>query len=252
MGAWGPAIFSDDTAADVRGGFRDLAAEGLSPYEATERLIAQSAEILADSEEANVFWLALAATQWSLGRLTESVRDRAIQIIDSGADLERWEEDPNLRRKRKQHLEKLRDQLNTPQSKPKKLKKRIRSSTDFLAGDLAIYCVSENISVKFFVTGLWGDRGGTYTNICLLGLEDGTRMPRHEIKPNDYLGPKYVMLMHEPSDLITMIERGLALPSLSPVDHAVIRECRFPHYRACLWKDFSGVLVELLPSIGWM
>ena len=47
-----------------------------------------------DEDEACVFWLALAATQSKLGRLIDLVRDRAIEIIDSGADLRRWENKP--------------------------------------------------------------------------------------------------------------------------------------------------------------
>jgi len=47
-----------------------------------------------------------------LGRLTESARDRAIQIIDSGADLRRWEEAGTTEiNRRKNHLAKLRDNL---------------------------------------------------------------------------------------------------------------------------------------------
>jgi hypothetical protein len=38
VGTWGPGIFSDDLAADVREDFRDLISQGLTPEEATERL----------------------------------------------------------------------------------------------------------------------------------------------------------------------------------------------------------------------
>lgn len=122
MGAWGTPIFSDDTAADTRDAFTDFIAEGMPPADATDRLIAESADILADDDDSAVFWLALAATQWKLGRLLDSVRDRAIEIIDSGADLRRWEENPKAEiKQRKTHLEKLRIQLLSPLPKPIKL-----------------------------------------------------------------------------------------------------------------------------------
>ena len=38
MGAWGPAIFSNDTSTDVRGDLEDLLGEGLTAQEATDRL----------------------------------------------------------------------------------------------------------------------------------------------------------------------------------------------------------------------
>lgn len=40
MGAWGTAIFSDDTAADVRGEYRDLLEDQVPEAEATRRVIA--------------------------------------------------------------------------------------------------------------------------------------------------------------------------------------------------------------------
>ena len=82
MGAWSTAIFSDDTAADVRDAFTDFVAEGLNAPDATARLVQESTESLEDEDDAVVFWLALAATQWKLGRLTDDVRDRAVAIID--------------------------------------------------------------------------------------------------------------------------------------------------------------------------
>jgi AcrR family transcriptional regulator len=110
MGAWGTAIFSDDIAADTRDAFTDFIIEGLKSPDATERLLAESTEILADDEEAIVFWLALAATQWKLGRLLPDVRDRAIKIIDSGVDLHRFEGNPRSEiNQRKKHLSKLHD-----------------------------------------------------------------------------------------------------------------------------------------------
>jgi hypothetical protein len=62
MGAWGPAIFSDDTAADTRDLFTHLVAEGLTPAAATDRLVTESEDILTDQDEGGVFGLALAAT----------------------------------------------------------------------------------------------------------------------------------------------------------------------------------------------
>jgi hypothetical protein len=143
MGAWGTAIFSDDTAADVRDAFTDFVAEGLSPSEATERLLRERAELLADEDDAVAFWLALAATQWKLGRLLDDVRDRAVAIIDDGDDLRRWEDNSRSEiNQRKKHLAKLREKLLSPQPKAKKLKSFPKSSTDFRVGDVAAYRLS--------------------------------------------------------------------------------------------------------------
>jgi hypothetical protein len=113
MGAWGPAIFSDDTAADVRDEFKTLVGNGLDPVEATERLLSEWADVVEDPDDGPVFWLALAATQARLGRLVDEVRDRALAVIDSGENLRRWEEEASSAdaAKRRRHLTKLRADL---------------------------------------------------------------------------------------------------------------------------------------------
>ena len=80
MGTWGTAIFSDDTASDVRNDFRELIGDGLSPEEATARLMTRYGSIVDDPEGGTTFWLGLAVTQWKSGRLQESVKKRALEI----------------------------------------------------------------------------------------------------------------------------------------------------------------------------
>ena len=92
MGVWGTAIFSDDLAANTRDALTDLLADGLTAEQATERLVSESVDLLSDEDDSAVSWLAMAATQWRLGRLVDSVRDRAVRIIDSGVELRRWED----------------------------------------------------------------------------------------------------------------------------------------------------------------
>lgn len=41
MGAWGPAIFSDDTACDIRSDYRELLEDGVDDAEATQRVISE-------------------------------------------------------------------------------------------------------------------------------------------------------------------------------------------------------------------
>ena len=104
MGTWGTAIFSDDTASDVRSDYRDYVGDGLSGTAATDRVVNEWRETLRDPDEGPVFWLALAATQWECGRLESRVRDKALEVIASGSGLRRWAEDPKLLTKRKSVL----------------------------------------------------------------------------------------------------------------------------------------------------
>ncbi|CAG9611835.1 hypothetical protein BACCIP111899_01007 [Bacillus rhizoplanae] len=138
MGAWGVAILSDDVAEDVSFRYKDLLGDNYSNEEASKIVIEEFQNEL-DDEEITTFWLSFALIQWKLGRLQEQVKNKALQIIDSGADLERWEEDPKLKKKREAVLLKLKEQLNSPQPKANKVPKRFVTDTDLKAGDAISY-----------------------------------------------------------------------------------------------------------------
>ena len=55
MGTWGTAIFSDDTASDVRDEFRDLIGKGLSAEQATNKLLKENAPSLDDPDDGPPF-----------------------------------------------------------------------------------------------------------------------------------------------------------------------------------------------------
>lgn len=99
MGAWGVAILSDDIAEDIKLMYKDLLANEYSNEDAS-RIVIEEYKNELDDEETIVFWLVFASIQWKLGRLQENVKQEALQIIESGADLARWEEEPKLHKKR--------------------------------------------------------------------------------------------------------------------------------------------------------
>lgn len=122
MGAWGVAILSDDIAKDIQLIYKDLLGNEYSNEEAS-RIVIEEYQTELDDEEIIVFWLAFACMQWKLGRLQENVKLEALQIIESGADLSRWEDEPKLQRKREVVLNKLREQLHSPQPQAKKYRR---------------------------------------------------------------------------------------------------------------------------------
>jgi hypothetical protein len=252
MVVWGTAIFSDDLAADTRDLFTDLLAEGLTAEQATQQLVSESADRLQDPDDSTVFWLALAATQWRLGRLTDTARDRAVQIIDSDIDLRRWNEAKISEiNQRKKHLAKLRAQLLGPQPKPRKLKRIEKSTTDFQPGDVATFHLDEGISVRFCVLKVWGDRGGNYANICLLGIDDGNTPDIKSLSLTDTLGPHYTMLDHEPSETVTLLYRGVQLPEPTPETRRAWLNLALSGLtgHACFWRDFPDTLRAILPKL---
>jgi hypothetical protein len=122
VGAWGPALFSDDTAMDVRDEYRGFLEDELDDGEATRRALEMFSDSLHDPDDGPVVWLALAVSQSKLGRLDPVVADRALQVIANGEGMARWEEQgPPSAARRRAALEKARIQLTGPQPPRRKL-----------------------------------------------------------------------------------------------------------------------------------
>src|SRR5689334_10958652 len=106
MGAWGTSLYSDDLAADLRDTVREQFGDGRAEDTVLHDLEIEYAESLADSEEAPVFWLAVAHSAWKLGRPIARATTLALDIIASEVDLARWPEEKD-RRKRRVVLERV-------------------------------------------------------------------------------------------------------------------------------------------------
>src|SRR5215468_3821840 len=123
MGATGPALFSDDLACDVRDEYRAHIEDGLTAEQASADIITQYAAEASDPDLTVAFWVALAVTQSKLGRLQDSVRERAVQLIDAGGDVASWEsENPTLAPERAAALARAREQLCGEQPRPRRLR----------------------------------------------------------------------------------------------------------------------------------
>ncbi|MFP5042999.1 hypothetical protein [Parasediminibacterium sp. JCM 36343] len=150
MGAWGTAISSNDTHADIYGEFFDLYNEGLNVAEISKKLIVANQEIIDDSDDCNNFWFALAKAQWECKQLDKDIFDRVKKIIETDADLETWRKldaDEKDIKKRKIVLEKFLADLQTERPKPKSRKKKIIRQPVFEKGDcLTFKLVNGNYS----------------------------------------------------------------------------------------------------------
>ena len=125
MGAWGVKLDQNDIYADVRDLYTALLRCGLSDEDALNKT---QEKFSAYAEDDNLlFRLSLADVMFRLGRLTNEVRDNALHIIDSGADLDTWyQSSQELGDARRDILAALKDQLCGEQPAKKKIgKKRI-------------------------------------------------------------------------------------------------------------------------------
>ena len=94
MGTWGPALFSDDTADDVRAMYRELIEDGVDDDEATRQVLAAFVEAANDPDDGPVVWMALAFTQSKVGRLDPDVTAKA---LGSSSEVKGWSDGPRTR-----------------------------------------------------------------------------------------------------------------------------------------------------------
>ena len=143
MGAWGVSIFADDLAVDIKDEYLALLVK-YTDEEAEQKILEEYEETLKGTEDEPVLWFALALIEWRKGRLTERVKIKALEWIERGGDLERWEVPGNEGnvRKRKKELDKLKVKLQEPMPERKKVKKPTVVHSPWEVGDLLAYRLS--------------------------------------------------------------------------------------------------------------
>jgi hypothetical protein len=263
MGAWGPGIFSNDTAADAREAWRDLLIAGEDPRAASERIVARYG---GDDEDTD-FWTGLAAAQHETGHLQDDVRDRALAIIAAGGDLELWENAD--RRGRERALERLAQKLRGPQPAPKKLRGR-RPGIDpgVELGDVVRLWSSDRRRCALFAVvaeqqlkrSRWPVLVGLYTE------DDPHEVPpRNELARLPYLSAGedvplvQTVMVDRPGDELRqeigeIVARGVAPPAL-PADYGDWADCgsfaalayeveRIDRYREATRRRLDGRAAE--------
>jgi hypothetical protein len=149
--------------------YRNALEDGLSDEQATEALLTEFAPHLADEDDAPVVWLALAVCQHERGRLTPGIRDRAVEVIDTGADLRRWTHlGPRERGRRTAVLTKVRARLMSPQPPRKPVRRRARQVTVLKPGDIVAYRAPSGRFHLLAVRALDDSRCGTFPIVRLL------------------------------------------------------------------------------------
>jgi hypothetical protein len=144
LGVWGTGLFSDDVACDIRDHYRQLLEDSVEDSAATRLTLEKFERYL--EEPGGVALIAFAVTQSKFGRLEPDVRDRALAIIDAGADLAVWEhENPKLLRKRRAVLEKARAQLTGPQPARRRLRPPRRVLSGLAAGDVLALALTRRL-----------------------------------------------------------------------------------------------------------
>jgi hypothetical protein len=169
MGSWDVGLFSDDTALDVREAWVEAVRLGRAPEDVTAEVVG------AFGADDPVVWLALADTQWRWGRLEASVRERVIDLIDSGRALGEWA-GTEWEAQRRRVLGSLRRQLDRAAPAPKAIKERPRLDTEWEAGDVVGYRLDDGRWTLLHVIGHDPDYGGR-APVCVLLDYVGDELP---------------------------------------------------------------------------
>jgi hypothetical protein len=182
---WGTDLFSDDVACDVRDHYLELVEDGVEDGAATQLTVERFRASLEESD--GVALLAFAVTQSKIGRLDPDIRDRALAVLDRGADLEMWERaNPKLLPKRRAILEKARAQLTGPQPPRRRLRPPKRISSGLAAGDVLALALPRRVTL-LRVVRVRSHRRGETPVLEELDFE-GAEVPSRDAL--EHIGPK--------------------------------------------------------------
>ncbi|MBK1888450.1 hypothetical protein Undi14_00285 [Undibacterium sp. 14-3-2] len=93
MGAWGTGLYSDDTSCDVRDDYVTHLTQGCASEEAEQKILDGYGPLLAQPEIACCVYFALADAAWKYGRLSASLKAKALSLLQSGGDIFVWQRD---------------------------------------------------------------------------------------------------------------------------------------------------------------
>lgn len=163
MGTWSVSITGNDTAEDLKSEYQaaffyydiETALSKIDEYVRSEGYDES------DEEEWCNYFYSLAEFMWKKGILTDSVRDKAIQMIDSEFGLDIWAESgEKVLSKRRKTLAEFRAKLLTPQSEKKKIRINLHLNSVFEVGDMVAFQIKthdktyladdSNFDEKFF------------------------------------------------------------------------------------------------------
>lgn len=118
MGFWGVGLYNNDFTCDVRDTYTQFLQKKYANNEACKKTITTFQECIGTDEEP-LLWYALADSQWTLGRLTEDIKGKALHYLQAEYVLLPWAEETKEAIGWQKTLSKLLHKLSRPQPKEK-------------------------------------------------------------------------------------------------------------------------------------
>ena len=258
MGTWGPKLYQDDLAESIRNTYKDQLKRGKIGVEITDELLKTYEMELLDSDDAPIFWFALADTQWNLGRLEERVKKQALYYLNKGDDLLRWKyENEKNYKKREEVLIELTNKLLSPQPEEKKIAQYKLYKCQWEIGDVYAYellsehAKEKNLYGEYFLFHKVGERmwwPGHIVPIVRVKITKNKRLPKN-VEEFDKL--EYVQTgVKSLSNSIVPI-RGVSLVNGKEVDVLVPDECGIlPCFRLTIISTSKRIIPKTLLYAG--
>ncbi len=123
MGTWNNKIDGSDTFQDIYQNFYDRYNEGQTPISISKQIQEEFAEMFADYDDRFDSLFGLALAQWETKSLDTKIYEQVKEIIQSGAELERWKGeivDVKSIEQRQKNLDKFLEQISIEREKPKR------------------------------------------------------------------------------------------------------------------------------------
>lgn len=214
-------MYQNDTSLDVKDEFVNKLHRGKSPEEITAEMIEDYACIMDDADEAPLFWLALADTQWKRGMLLPEVKEKALFWIEKGGDVALWADQPSLAAKRKKVIDALKAQLLAPQPPRKTYKPYKLYHCQWQLGDVYAYLLESELAQEKGLAGKY---------LLIQKVDEGTWHPGHTI-PVVYV----------------KITKGSVLPtSVEEYNKLEYVQVSYSNYKEVKWPDWMQPEEEVL------
>ena len=133
----GVKIIDSDDGYDIYNAIVERYKDGENVDKIIEDILNEEKNFCIDGFYTEIYWTVLAYSLWKIGHLPEVIKNRALEIIEKGAD-EFWLEiDSKALKQRQRVLDKLAVQLQSLNPKPLKVPKRkIKREPYFKVGDV--------------------------------------------------------------------------------------------------------------------
>lgn len=144
MGTWSTGLYQNDMSSDVKDDYIGKLKAGKDDETALREILSEYQYELEDIDCKYDIYLALADTLWKKGRLTESFKVKALEMLEEDRISERWESE-KIRKERSRVLDKLKAELESPMPERKKIPVHKPYVTGWKQGEVYYFEVKQEV-----------------------------------------------------------------------------------------------------------